>query len=77
MNEDSTTDGGGVPKLVLNYAEAGHALSVSERWLRDNLDAIPHKKFGSRVVFPLEALRAWVNGDIETAKKGGRRGIAR
>ncbi len=52
-----------VPRLALNSAEAATALSISEPTLR-GLD-LPRVKIGSRLLFPVNALQAWLDSRAE------------
>ncbi len=56
-----------VPRLALNSAEAATALSVSEPTLR-GLD-VPRVKLGSRVLYPVSGLQAWL--DATATRAGG------
>jgi hypothetical protein len=54
-----------VPRLALNSSEAATALSVSEPTLRGlNL---PRVKIGSRVLYPINGLQAWLDSQAERA----------
>jgi hypothetical protein len=54
-----------VPRLALNSAEAATALSVSEPTLR-GLD-VPRVKLGSRVLYPVSGLQAWLDSSATRA----------
>lgn len=55
-------DDGGVPRLALSLREAAAAISVSERtaWGLAKNGKIPCVRVGSRVLVPVEGLRAWL-----------------
>ncbi len=64
-------DSGGVERLALRPREAARALGISERTLfsltRDG--DVPHLRVGSAVLYPVDALRAWL-----AAQAGAREG---
>ena len=49
-------------KLALNATEAAAALGISRRllWAETKAQNIPHVRLGSRVLYPLAELRAWL-----------------
>lgn len=51
-----------VEPINYNAREAAKALSVSERtlWTETQAGRVPHTKIGGRVLYPVEALRAWM-----------------
>ncbi len=53
------------PRLSLRPAEAAKALGVSQRHLwelthREKHDPVPHVRLGRATVYPIAALRAWL-----------------
>ncbi|MBN1489762.1 MAG: helix-turn-helix domain-containing protein [Phycisphaerae bacterium] len=58
------------PRLALSPREAAKALSISERtlWTMTKSGRVPHTRIGARVVYPVDALRRWLD---EQAAKGG------
>ena len=47
-------------RLGLSLPEAATALAVSANHLRNHIHEIPHAHIGNRLVFPVEAVRAWL-----------------
>lgn len=49
-------------RLAVNRREAARLLGVSERllWTWTNAGEIPHVRLGTRVLYPIEQLRAWL-----------------
>ena len=56
-------------RLTVNRREAAAMLGISERllWTWTNAGHVPHVRIGARVLYPVEALRQWLdqqtNGD--------------
>ena len=61
-------------RLALRPPEAAAVLGISERLLwtltKDRTSGLPHFKAGTRTLYPVEPLRAWLAAQ---ATKGGRR----
>lgn len=53
-------------RLTVNRREAAAMLGISERllWTWTNAGHIPHVRIGSRVLYPVEALRQWLSSQI-------------
>ena len=53
---------GDVPRLGLSPAEAAKSLGIGRRllWELTNRKEIPHLRLGRRVVYPVDALQAWL-----------------
>ena len=47
-------------RLGLRPKEVATALGLSERAVRQMLPTLPHIRFGSAVVVPIDSLRAWL-----------------
>jgi hypothetical protein len=47
-------------RLALRTDELAESLGVSERLLREKAHLIPHLHIGAALVFPLDAVRAWL-----------------
>jgi excisionase family DNA binding protein len=60
------------PHLSLRPREAAKALGVSERLLWDwtHHGDIPHVRIGRTILYPVDALREWLNRQAEAAKGG-------
>ena len=56
-------------RLALRPKEAADALGVSERTLRALLPEIPHLRFGTSVLIPVEPLREWLRERAETERR--------
>jgi hypothetical protein len=54
-----------VPRLALNSSDAAKSLSISEPTLR-GLD-LPRVRVGSRVLYPISSLQAWLDSRAERA----------
>lgn len=54
-----------VEPLAYSVEQAAEAIGVSQRHLEDNRDKwkVPYKRLGGRIVYPVEALRRWINGE--------------
>lgn len=50
-------------RLALTREEAAAALGISSRkvWELTNCGELPHRRIGTRTVYPVDALKAWVN----------------
>lgn len=50
-------------KLTLNAKEAATAIGISPRllWTWTNMNKVPHKRIGKRIVYPVAALEQWLN----------------
>lgn len=57
-----------VERLALRPKEAAEALGVSERKLRELTPELPHIRRGGVLLFPVAALRRWLE---EKARTGG------
>ena len=53
-----------LPVIALSAPEAAQCIGICERSLRDltSRGEVPHCRLGSRIVYPVEALRAWLSG---------------
>ena len=53
-----------LPIIALSVPEAAQSIGISERHLREltSTGEVPHCRLGSRIVYPVEALRGWLNG---------------
>lgn len=60
--------GTGVPRFALTLHEAAEALGISPRFLQD-LDA-PCVRLGTRRVYPIDALRSWINDRAKDRDRG-------
>lgn len=62
MQKDVNREGP-VERLAVNAREAAGMLGISERslWTRVSEGAIPTKRLGGRVLFPIDALRELMN----------------
>ena len=63
------------PCLAMRAREAAKALGISERLLWDWTDrgVVPHIRLGKAVLYPVDALREWLQRDAKTTgedKKG-------
>lgn len=60
------------PNLALRPRDAATALGVSERllwqWTHDG--TIPHLRVGRTILYPIDALQAWLTRQAEAAKGG-------
>ncbi|MGW4883484.1 helix-turn-helix domain-containing protein [Streptomyces murinus] len=45
-------------QIHIAYAEAAERLNIPEKWLREHISTLPHRKFGKFVQFTEEDLRA-------------------
>ncbi|MFC7928733.1 hypothetical protein [Streptomyces cinereoruber] len=45
-------------RLHFGYSEAARRLNVKEKWLRERISQLPHRKFGKFVQFTEDDLRA-------------------
>ncbi|MGW3163330.1 helix-turn-helix domain-containing protein [Streptomyces sp. NPDC001142] len=45
-------------RLHIGYSEAAERLNIPEKWLRERISKLPHRKFGKFVQFTEEDLRA-------------------
>lgn len=53
-------------RLALNVADAATALSISEPTLR-GLDDLPRVRIGTRILFPISGLQAWLDARAAAA----------
>lgn len=51
-------------RIALSLRETAEALCVSEGLIRKNLNIIPHLRFGSRLLFSIEALKDWLHDSV-------------
>lgn len=63
----------GDKRLHIGYSEAAERLNIPEKWLRERISTLPHRKFGKFVQFSEEDLRAisdmhFVNPGMQTEK---------
>lgn len=69
--------GGNMPvRLLLSQAQAARALSISARTLwsmSQPRGPIPCVRLGGRVLYSLDALRAWIGAEQAAQQKGGGR----
>ncbi|MFI6372396.1 hypothetical protein [Streptomyces sp. NPDC050546] len=61
-------------RLHLGYSEAAERLNIPEKWLRERISTLPHRKLGKFVQFTEEDLRAisdmhFVNPGTDTEKQ--------
>jgi excisionase family DNA binding protein len=54
-------------RLALRPREAAEALGISERKLRELLGRIPHVRLDGVLLFPVDALRAWLAAQARTS----------
>lgn len=54
--------GSGASPLALRAPEAARVLGISERalWTATNAGEIPHVRVGRTTIYPVDALRAWL-----------------
>ncbi|MFF4500379.1 hypothetical protein [Streptomyces sp. NPDC001401] len=45
-------------RMHIGYSEAAERLNIPEKWLRERISTLPHRKFGKFVQFTDEDLRA-------------------
>ncbi|MFG3259038.1 helix-turn-helix domain-containing protein [Streptomyces sp. NPDC048172] len=45
------------PRVHVDYAEAAHRLGVKEKWLRERIGDLPHRKMGKFVLFSKQDLQ--------------------
>ncbi|UNZ18167.1 helix-turn-helix domain-containing protein [Streptomyces sp. 891-h] len=57
-NMDSRPSGIPSDPIHLGYAEAAERLNLPEKWLRERITSLPHRKFGKLVKFTEEDIRA-------------------
>lgn len=62
-------------RLHIGYSEAAERLNIPEKWLRERISTLPHRKFGKFVQFTEEDLRAisemhFVNPGAVSGKDG-------
>lgn len=71
----SATPAVATPCLALRPREAAAAIGVSERtlWAWTAADEVPHFRVGKAVLYPVDALRRWLDERASGAKEGGRR----
>lgn len=50
--------GPGDKRLHIGYSEAAERLNIPEKWLRERISTLPHRKFGKFVQFTEDDLRA-------------------
>ena len=62
MNAKPAAEPGREDRLTVNRREAAEMLGISERllWTLTNAGEVPHLRLGSRVLYPVEALKQWV-----------------
>ncbi|WP_308369289.1 MULTISPECIES: hypothetical protein [unclassified Streptomyces] len=56
-------------RLHIGYSEAAERLNIPEKWLRERISTLPHRKFGKFVQFAEEDLRAI--SDMHAVNPGG------
>ena len=63
-----------IPCLALRPREAAVALSLSERklWELTNCGKVPHVRIGKALLYPVDALRRWLDEQASGKKGGGR-----
>jgi len=59
------------PCLAMRPREAAKALGISERLLWDwtNRGEIPHIRIGKAILYPVDVLRRWLDGQAATGKE--------
>ena len=64
-NKDAT------PHLALRPREAAQALGISPRflWTLTNQGDVPHLRLGRTVVYPVDALRKWLDQRVKELQK--------
>ncbi len=62
------------PPLAVKPRDAAAMLGISERtlWTYTNRGDIPCKKLGRCVIYPVDRLRDWLNGNVTIGKKSRR-----
>lgn len=62
------------PNLALRPRDAAKALGVSERllWEWTHRGDVPHVRIGRTILYPVDALRDWLNRQAEASKEGQR-----
>ena len=63
-------------RLGLRPKEVAKALGVSERTVRQMLPALPHIRFGSAVVVPVDSLRAWLREQAQVEQNGVEKAVS-
>lgn len=55
-------------RLTVNRREAAEMLGISERllWAWTNAGEVPHVRIGARVLYPVEALKQWLEDRTRT-----------
>lgn len=56
-------------RLHIGYSEAAERLNIPEKWIRERIASLPHRKFGKYVQFTNEDLHAI--SDMHFVKPGG------
>lgn len=53
-------------RLALRPREAARALGISERmlWSMTNRGEVPHIRVGRAILYPVDALRTWLAGQV-------------
>ncbi|MFD6417008.1 hypothetical protein [Streptomyces sp. NPDC060194] len=64
----------GASRLHIGYNEAAERLNIPEKWLRERISTLPHRKFGKFVQFAEEDLQAI--SDMHFVSPGGANGRA-
>lgn len=79
MNSDdllnlSCKSNAAVPCLALRPREAARAIGVSERTLWDwtKRGLVPHVRLNKAILYPVDALRRWLDEQAGAAKMGSR-----
>ena len=72
MNTQSHS-GASPDSLAVNRREAARMLGISERllWGWTKAGHIPHARIGARVLYPVDALRRWLDDQSVTAPRPG------
>ena len=66
-----TPTDGLLPRLALRPREAAQALGISKRlpWTLTNQGDVPHLRLGRTVVYPVDALRKWLDQRVKELQK--------
>lgn len=74
--KDRTPDRLRQAPLAVSRQDAAALLGISERllWTMTNAGKIPHVRIGSRVLYPVEALRQWLDEQAQPGSMNGNLG---
>lgn len=62
-------------RLALRPREAAAALGLSERTFRSLLPRLPHVRLGGAVLVPLDALRKWLELQLDAEESSARKDV--